>query len=215
MPKLDDCDIHVEAVIRSWAADNMGKIIKAYSQKGGWEGWAQVEIATALHDSLQEQFDDATDQVRAAVTKVKREVPVYPPTKSPKDREVQTKADIVVSTGPSKRREHVIIEMKCEGAKNDKGFVQRVQDDVEKVDGEILDKFRPAKAWALAFTASKKVYDEMKEKMPGADCIDLHPPAQGDSGLSREEKKMALGLQIALWVVEKEVVKKGKKQSST
>jgi len=34
--------------IQQWARVNCGRIVDAYEQKGGWEGWAQVELALAF-----------------------------------------------------------------------------------------------------------------------------------------------------------------------
>ena len=38
----------VDQIIIGWAQANLGKILLAYQMKGGWEGWAQVELAIAL-----------------------------------------------------------------------------------------------------------------------------------------------------------------------
>lgn len=116
----------------------------------------------------------------ATLTKISRKQLVYPTTPSAKTgRAVQTLADVVIESGSPLRREFVIIELKCEGFYNKRDFVQRVQDDITKLNGDMVDAFKPAKAWALAISTSQEVYDEMIKRWPAADYFVLYPSLQG------------------------------------
>ncbi len=201
----DAVDIPVDDVIKRWASENIGRIIKAYTQKGGWEGWAQVEIATALSDYRRASFARAGDALRAALTRTLREEPVYPSTLTAKGGTSQKRADIVVEVGGPESREFVIIELKCEGANNSAAFVAATNDDIAKVQGEIREEYKPARVWALAFSASEEIAEKMRRDRPNANHIILYPAEQGDPRLGPEELKMKP--EIILWIFEKRILK--------
>ena len=90
-------DVPTDTLIKGWALKNIDRIVRAYTQKGGWEGWAQVEIATELYrerDMAYRDARDAKDSLLATTTKVLREVAVYPPTITKKGGISQKRADI-------------------------------------------------------------------------------------------------------------------------
>lgn len=204
--KLSDAvDVPIAGIISEWALKNIARIVRAYTQKGGWEGWAQVEIATALYDDRDAPYADAKDALMAAKTTVSREVAIYPPTLTKKGGVSQKRADIVVEFGAPSRREFIIIELKCEGFYNKDAFVQAVKEDVVKVDGDIENSFKPARMWALGFSTSQEVYDEMSRRRPEADRVVLYPTEQGGIRLSPDELKTKP--MIVLWIFEKEILK--------
>ena len=89
------------------------KIAAAYKQKGGWEGWAQVEIAYIV----QIQYKNVT---------IDREVNVYEGTKQENDFVITDKNDA------SKPKQ--IVELKCErGTQKPEEFRKEFQGDIDKI----------------------------------------------------------------------------------
>ena len=201
----ENIDVPTDTIIKGWALKNIDRIVRAYTQKGGWEGWAQVEIATELHRARDMAYENARDSLLATTTTVLREVAVYPPTNTKNGGISQKRADIVVEFGAPSRREFVIIELKCEGFYNKDAFVQAVKEDVDKVHGDIEHDFKPARVWALGFSTSQEVYNEMLGWRPKADHAILYPAQVGGIRLSPEELKAKP--MIVMWAFEKEVVK--------
>ena len=114
---------------------------KAYVQKGGWEGWAQVEFTT--------EFNDFMDQLQGygldIAADVQREACVY--TSDPR-----LKTDLLIHTYynatpeiqrlvgyPGLKelqelpRQSFIIELKCESLKNNQNFSRNVIEDLQKI----------------------------------------------------------------------------------
>lgn len=163
-------ELHVDQVVNNWARQNISKIVSAYQQKGGWEGWAQVEIATALEKSRESA--SAEEALKGTLTEASREVHVYA------DHSKQ-RADVVIASRSRIIPKHfVIIELKCEGQYFKGDFVQEVEEDIEKLKGRISDDFKPAKAWALAISTSQEVYDKMLAEWPNERHVDVSPPLQ-------------------------------------
>ena len=79
----------IEGILKNWALKpgKLLSIFKAFDQKGGWEGWAQVEIANELSDFMDQLQGYGLDI--AAV--IQREASVYAENQG-------LKADIVVHT---------------------------------------------------------------------------------------------------------------------
>lgn len=209
-----DIDTDVADIIGNWGLANITSIIRAYSQKGGWEGWAQVEIASRLEDEFQRRSGPASakalDALIASTTTVSREVPIYPPTLTASGRTSQKKADIVVGFGPPSGREYVLIELKCEGYHNKDAFINAVRDDIDKVNGDIREGFKPAKVWVLGFSASNETYEMLSRgEMPSIEGpihhMVLYPRLTGGPRLSPYELK--LNPRIVLWIFEKDVLK--------
>ena len=201
----ENVDVPTDTLIKKWALKNIDRIVRAYTQKGGWEGWAQVEIATELYRERDMAYGDAKDSLLATTTKVLREVAVYPPTITKKGGISQKRADIVVEFGAPSRREFVIIELKCEGFYNKDAFVQAVKEDVDKVNGDIEHDFKPARVWALGFSTSQEVYNEMLGWRSKADHAILYPAVLGDIRLTPDELKTKP--MIVMWAFEKEIMK--------
>ncbi|KAL1870770.1 hypothetical protein Daus18300_005090 [Diaporthe australafricana] len=209
--RSDTIDQRVDKLIQDWAEKNTIKIVRAYTQKGGWEGWAQVEIATALGESRDSSnYGDARDALKAILYKTSREQPVYRPetrttrsllTLKRRTRVVQKRADVVIESQPPLTKEFVIVELKCEGFHNKDNFVEQVKKDIEKVKGDIKDDFKPAKAWAYAISTSE-AYKEMS-RLPAIRHTDLYSLPQGQPGVKLSPDERAMNPRICLWVFEK------------
>ncbi|CAN9356377.1 unnamed protein product [Alternaria alternata] len=116
--------------IRQWTRDNFtstNKIQQIYLQKGGWEGWAQVELA--LHFTAIGGWN------------CQREVQVY--------HDSQKRADLLLTAegGPPNT---TIIELKTEALWRDahgvNQFVESMKEDLYKIDHNRIDKkYLPAR----------------------------------------------------------------------
>lgn len=115
------------------------KIAAAYNQKGGWEGWAQVEIAYLV----QQKYPEVT---------IDREVNVYIGTKKENDFVITDKNDA------SKPKQ--VIELKCErGTQTATQFRQSFSDDIAKIDNfPIGATYKPAKSYAVAISCTPASY---------------------------------------------------------
>ncbi|KAG7087365.1 hypothetical protein E1B28_013338 [Marasmius oreades] len=119
------------------------RIRQAYQQRGGWEGWVQLELAIYLEDFfLNNKYPDCE-------IKVTREEYTY--------GETQKRSDILFMT--TKSAYHIFynaIELKCE-AKNTgaAGFKLEVKKDCEKVDNaKPKGSFAPCTTWVVAFSTT-------------------------------------------------------------
>ena len=108
------------------------KFMIAFNQKGGIEGWAQVEFALALSNMF---------------TTVQREVPVY--------TNKALRADIVCTNGIGAAAVHEIVELKCESifqsGLNANNLDGRIKDDASKF--ALVDKNLGFTAANTGFTA--------------------------------------------------------------
>jgi hypothetical protein len=189
---IDHHDIEVDALIKQWAFANTEKIVKHYAQKGGWEGWAQCEIAAVLTDHFR-AIQGSTKSV------VEREVPVYPAVGNSRQR-----ADVVVQMQSNgKLVQAVIIELKCEGYHNADAFVTNVEADVKKVGGIVKDEYKPAWMWVMGFSASEPTYKKMKSKYPNGTSYEVYPVAAGQN-VQLHPDEIALNPKIVLWIFEHE-----------
>jgi hypothetical protein len=199
MSGIDHHDIEVDTIIKQWASDNTAKIVKHYAQKGGWEGWAQVEIAGVLTEHFRDLPQGTTKSV------VNREVDVYPEVKTAKGTS-QKRADVVVTmkNNAGKLVQAVIIELKCEGFHNKDAFVKNVEADVAKVRGIIKDEYKPALMWVMGFSASEEAYTEMKRTYPKGTSFEVYPLAGGPPVQLHPEDE-ATKPRIVLWIFEHEL----------
>ncbi|KAH6911087.1 hypothetical protein BKA70DRAFT_52725 [Coprinopsis sp. MPI-PUGE-AT-0042] len=123
-----------------------GTIIDAaYQQKGGWEGWAQVEIAISLAATVPNNT-------------VLREPHPYP---NPGD-----KADVLLTiTEPLNGQHHYeILELKCWGQLRKKGeFIKQVEIDIDKIltTANVVN----TRAWAMVLVPDAAVKNDIKNAM--------------------------------------------------
>ncbi|KAK7446507.1 hypothetical protein CaCOL14_010916 [Colletotrichum acutatum] len=116
-------------------------IRNAYSEKGGWEGWAQVEIANFIKSGY-------------TSLRVTREDGVY-------DGNTQ-RSDLILQNGSGIR---TIIELKCErgSAPNSRWIVDEVIKDAEKLQGTLKTKFRPAICFAVGIAVTREAVMEIQK----------------------------------------------------
>ncbi|KAL8730547.1 MAG: hypothetical protein Q9166_004001 [cf. Caloplaca sp. 2 TL-2023] len=111
------------------------KMEAAYTQKGGWEGWAQVEIAYLV----QTKYPNVT---------IDREVNVYTGT--------QKENDFVIIDNTDATKPKQIVELKCErGTQKPVEFRKSFMNDITKINTlPIGAAYKPAKAYAIAISCT-------------------------------------------------------------
>lgn len=146
--------------IRNWAAANAEKLHKAYSYKGGWEGWAQVELAIVL-----EQDHGAQASYHQNV--ITREDTVYDGTAQ--------RCDILLTTNQSGiPKWYNFIELKCESSGMQDKFVGVVEADYAKVSNGMAKKnLRPCTAFVCAITVSPECAAKLAAKNPAPAQVPL------------------------------------------
>jgi hypothetical protein len=146
--------------IRKWAVGNAEKLYQAYSFKGGWEGWAQIELAIAL----QQEHGGQASYNQNMIT---REDTVYDGTKQ--------RCDILLTTcqgGVPKW--YNFIELKCESSGMQSKFVGEVEADFAKVaNGMAKKNLRPCTAFVCAISVSPECGTELAAKKPAPVQISL------------------------------------------
>jgi hypothetical protein len=147
-----DADIEIVPVILQWAKNQKAIIRQLFLQKGGWEGWAQCEIARELQRAFP---SNATTIVRendeAYVAQALR-------------------CDISI-TMPGKTA--AIIELKCESlfqdARANKAFCHALATDVTKIfTAALTNQYTPAKLYAIGFTCSTQIAGQVQNYNFGA-----------------------------------------------
>jgi hypothetical protein len=138
--------------IKTWAQANVEKIKEHASTAGGWEGWAQCELAYAINHAPK----GISTTVRA------REEYVY----KVYERAREQQADIVVESalrsgdGAGSIAHHRdIIELKCQSKKNKK-FISEVMKDIEKVqEDNFKSRYLPACVWVVAISTQGMAHE--------------------------------------------------------
>jgi hypothetical protein len=167
VPLLDTrSDLNIEEIIVYWIQSNVDRIARAYILKGGWGGWAQVEIALLLEDRLA----GMAPKLGPVVITASREVAVY---EAPRQH-----ADIVIEVTDGSRKDFIIVELKCEGRFNQANFVAAVKNDVEKIDRGVKKECRPAKRFVFAIGMSEGAVIGMEKEELGHPYR-LHSPSGG------------------------------------
>ncbi|KAK0729465.1 hypothetical protein B0H67DRAFT_558879 [Lasiosphaeris hirsuta] len=103
--------------IKNWIEHNIDRVECAYNLKGGWEGWAQVELAAAMRD-----------QYQAYQPRVEREMEIQPAS--------HQRCDIVfrIAQQPGILKSGCsFIELKCESVRNAAEFVRGMEEDRDKI----------------------------------------------------------------------------------
>ncbi|KAL8721811.1 MAG: hypothetical protein Q9181_007628 [Wetmoreana brouardii] len=126
--------------IRFWINNSVSGIVPkkigiAYTQKGGWEGWAQVEIAYLV-------------QVHYPNVTIDREVNVYTGTRKENDFVIKDNNNVAPIQ---------IVELKCErGTQSATEFRESFKDDIRKINEHpIGTEYKPAKAYAVAISCTE------------------------------------------------------------
>ncbi|KAL5372178.1 hypothetical protein PMIN06_010258 [Paraphaeosphaeria minitans] len=136
MPTLDD----ILSIIGQWGIDNYLTIREVYWQKGGWEGWAQVELALLF-----------TQQYKK--TNTFREELVYWGN--------NRRADLTLELQGEKTQ---VIELKMESLFQDQApggvtsFITKMKEDILKIDTyNLKPEYRPALVYAIGFSCRDEV----------------------------------------------------------
>ncbi|KAJ3745982.1 hypothetical protein DFH05DRAFT_901333 [Lentinula detonsa] len=140
---------------------NAQKIAAAYNQKGGWEGWVQVELAIVL----QQHFGGDGQAT------VLREQYVYNGT--------QQRCDILIDT-KKYNGEHFtnMFELKCESSGNAGNFRTEVEKDCTKIGGGVW-KCSPCTWWIVGFGVTQDIGDL---KVKGVNLKKYHRDIQVGEG---------------------------------
>ncbi|KAK4222018.1 hypothetical protein QBC38DRAFT_490831 [Podospora fimiseda] len=142
-------DAKVIGLINEWVVKNIVPLARAYLHKGGWENWAQVNLALYLQDHAHEKFGMYPEH-----TTVQREVNVY----QNKDR-----ADLVFGFAPTSQE--FVIELKCESWHNGQNFGKEVVKDFNKVtEGQLKTLFKDAAVYSVAISVSAEGIAELAKK---------------------------------------------------
>ena len=142
MPLQDITDI----VYRIWYWINKSdvnvpaKMAVAYGQKGGWEGWAQVEIAYLI-------------QIKYPNVTIDREVNVY--------AGAQKENDFVITDNQDPRKPKQIIELKCERkTQTPAQFRESFKKDIIRIDTYPISlAYKPARAFAVAISCTDATHE--------------------------------------------------------
>ncbi|KAJ3980763.1 hypothetical protein F5890DRAFT_1539769 [Lentinula detonsa] len=130
--------------IVEWAEANGEKIQDAYNQKGGWEGWTQVELAFYLKRAFESE--------RYGVVTVTREDNVY--------QGNNQRSDLLITTRKGAEHFTNMLELKCESIANTNNFKTQAKADCTKVNqGVINQNYLPCKAWVVALSVTKDLGD--------------------------------------------------------
>ncbi|NJA06523.1 hypothetical protein HC024_12450 [Methylococcaceae bacterium WWC4] len=143
--------------IEGWIVKKSRKIKTAMLEKGGWEWWAQVELAPILRTLP----GDPT---------VQREQPIYNTPKSA--------VDFLITKG----QQHICIELKCESLfkSSEQGrqtvehtFYKEVNDDIYKLTTDRKAEFSNQPCMVVALCFSDEASTPLKFRMDFHDVIDL------------------------------------------
>ncbi|WYZ45728.1 hypothetical protein EsH8_VIII_001044 [Colletotrichum jinshuiense] len=130
--------------------NNISRFEAACHQPGGWEGWAQYEIASWI-DKLHYKGANNTGP------QAEREVPIY-------RNNSLYRADIGIKDDGScfLKEETVIVELKCESWNNFSKLKANVKADVEKIKTAVFDVPK-VRAYAVALTLSEEGDNAMRD----------------------------------------------------
>ncbi|KAJ7040574.1 hypothetical protein C8F04DRAFT_1391713 [Mycena alexandri] len=131
----------------TWLNTKLEFIAEAWRQKGGWEGWSQVEIAFMLKAAYK---DNCT---------VEREDYVYK--NAPKK-----KADVVLTLHGAGGHESLeVLELKCLGERRELSeFIKSVMEDITKIQ-EGTFKVGDVRPWAMVLVVNEDSKKKIKKEM--------------------------------------------------
>lgn len=130
------------ALVQAWADANVDRIRNVWPLAGGWEAWAQAEIAA---------FANADDRL----IWIMREPRVYPDS---------SRADFLVNDPfQNPATDEIVVEMKCESLRNWGAFVDGLRYDVWKLNGALGMDLAPAHKIALGIFFSPESQAELAQ----------------------------------------------------
>jgi hypothetical protein len=128
------------ALVQGWADANVGRIRNVWPLAGGWEAWAQAEIAACVNAA-------------AADAWIQREPRVYPD---------NSRADFLVNDPfQNPPADEIVVEMKCESLGNWGAFVDGLRYDVWKLNGAMGMGLGPAHKMILGIFFSPESEAEL------------------------------------------------------
>lgn len=146
-------------LVHRWADANVNRIRTVWPLKGGWEAWAQGEIAGFINAEVGEVWMD-------------REAYVYP------DR---SRADFLINDPFQNPTENlIVVEMKCESLHNWKHFVQDLKYDAWKLNGEMAMGLDAARKISLGLFFSP----DSKEKLAMLHGYHIHHTHDREVGIA-------------------------------
>lgn len=127
----------------AWANANVGRIAVVWPLNGGWEAWAQAEIAGYINATNPGAF-------------VEREVHAY--------AEPGLTADFLVNNPElNDPRDELVVELKCESFRNWKNFVTGLELDVYKLNGQMRTELRGCQKISLGLFFSPESEERLDE----------------------------------------------------
>lgn len=131
-------------LIKSWAEGRVSTMQRAYCTKGGWETWAQVDLALYAEQHSKN-------------LKFEREVMAYLTDR--KDPSLE-RADFIVTIDG---REKQVVEFKVD-LQTGSELVERFEVDIKKAQKLMNEKYKDAQVFAIAIALTKKQYDQILKK---------------------------------------------------
>lgn len=126
----------------AWADTNVPNIRRVWPLQGGWEAWAQAEIAGYINEI------DAS-------TSIIREARVY---------NEGRRADFLLNQATTNQySQQVVVEMKCESLHNQGAFISGVNKDVAKVQTKLQAPFNQCQKVTLAIFFSQEAANSLAE----------------------------------------------------
>lgn len=139
----------IEDILYTWIEKDSRvaqTISNAYSGNGGWEGWAQVEIANIIQSKPK----------YAQKLTISREDGVYDGS--------QKRSDLVLVDNATGHK--TVIELKCQrgtAANDPKWIVKEVISDANKLHQSLKAQFRPARCFAVGIAVTPQAIAEVKK----------------------------------------------------
>ena len=127
--------------VLEWAQQSVQNIRRVWPLPGGWEAWAQAEIAAYINEI------DAS-------TSIQREARVYPG---------QKRADFLLNVGTTLQLpQQVVVEMKCESLNNRAAFIPGINKDVTKLQNELEVPYNTCQKLTLGIFFSREAGDQLQ-----------------------------------------------------
>jgi hypothetical protein len=128
------------ALVQGWADANVNRIRNVWPLQGGWEAWAQAEIAGFVNAA-------------APDTWILREARVYPD---------NSRADFLINDPfQNPATDEIVVEMKCESLRNWDAFVDGLRYDAWKLNGALGMELAPAHKMVLGIFFSPESQAEL------------------------------------------------------
>ncbi|WP_372784960.1 hypothetical protein [Phenylobacterium sp.] len=133
---------HFRDQVIGWVHENTDRIRVVWPLAGGWEAWAQAEIAGHINRHVAEAFID-------------REPPVYLD---------GSRADLLINNPfQNDASELIVVEMKCESLRNWRAFVDGLRYDAWKLQGAMRMGLGASKKMVIGLFFSPESEEQLAE----------------------------------------------------